>query len=62
MLSPVNFKSQVIEPLLPLCLFQSEQVVPDWLEEVAETALGTGYGPKGGRFASQDTRSVSLID
>lgn len=37
-------------------LADSEQVVPDWLEEVAETALGTGYGPKGGRFASKDTR------
>jgi probable ATP-dependent RNA helicase DDX4 len=37
-------------------LSDSEQVVPDWLEEVAETALGTGYGPKGGRFGGKDTR------
>merc|ERR1719318_1165780 len=38
-------------------LADSEQVVPDWLEEAAETALGTGYGPKGGRFRGKDTRS-----
>lgn len=41
--------------------FQSEQVVPDWLEEVAETALGTGYGPKGGRFGGKDTRVSKII-
>jgi len=38
-------------------LADSEQPVPDWLDEVAETALGTGYGPKGGRFGGTDTRS-----
>ena len=37
---------------------KAEQEVPVWLEEAAETALGTGYGPKGGRFASKDTRIV----
>ena len=44
---------------MPSFSFKSEQVVPDWLEEAAEKALGTGYGPKGGKFASKDTRSVS---
>ncbi|CAB4033913.1 probable ATP-dependent RNA helicase DDX4 [Paramuricea clavata] len=32
------------------------QEVPNWLEEVAERALGTNYGPAGGKFASRDTR------
>ena len=37
-------------------LAESEQTVSDWLEEVAETALGTGYGPKGGKYGAKDTR------
>jgi len=37
-------------------LSDAEQVVPEWLEEVAESALGTGYGPRGGKFGSKDTR------
>ena len=52
-----------IFPYINLFYFKlkAEQEVPDWLEEVAETALGTGYGPKGGRFASKDTRDVSQL-
>lgn len=41
-----------------LLFTKANQVVPDWLEEVAETALGTGYGPKGGRYGGTDTRKV----
>jgi len=37
-------------------LSESDQTVPDWLEEVAETALGSGYGPKGGKYGAKDTR------
>ena len=40
---------------------KANQVVPDWLEDVAETALGTGYGPKGGRYGGKDTRKVFLL-
>ena len=32
------------------------QDIPNWIEEVAERALGTNYGPSGGKFASRDTR------
>nr|WCJ13147.1 vasa [Exaiptasia diaphana] len=32
------------------------QEVPAWLEQAAEDAVGSGYGPKGGRFSSRDTR------
>ena len=35
------------------------QDVPNWLEEVAERALGTSYGPAGGKFSSRDTRQVN---
>ena len=35
---------------------QASQEVPPWLEEIAESAVGTGYGPAGGRFGSRDTR------
>lgn len=41
--------------------FKAEQEVPDWLEETAENAVGTNYGPAGGRFGSRDTRKVSVI-
>ncbi|XP_065069500.1 uncharacterized protein LOC135694609 [Rhopilema esculentum] len=41
-------------------LSDANQVVPDWLEEVAETALGTGYGAKGGgKYGGKDTRNFS---
>lgn len=36
--------------------FQAYQDVPEWLEECAEGAVGTDYGPAGGRFGSRDTR------
>jgi hypothetical protein len=39
--------------------FKALQDVPDWIEEVAERALGTNYGPAGGKFASRDTRQVN---
>ena len=37
-------------------LGDAEQEVPDWLEEQAENAIGTNYGPAGGRFGGRDTR------
>jgi len=37
-------------------LANSEQVVPDWLEEVAERALATDYGPKSGKYGAKDVR------
>ncbi|XP_046850859.1 probable ATP-dependent RNA helicase DDX4 [Xenia sp. Carnegie-2017] len=37
-------------------LGDAEQDVPDWLEEQAESAIGTNYGPAGGRFGGRDTR------
>ena len=42
------------------CKFQAEQEVPDWLENQAESAVGTNYGPAGGRFGGRDTRKVRL--
>lgn len=36
--------------------FKASQEVPEWLDEIAESAVGTSYGPAGGRFASRDTR------
>lgn len=41
-------------------IFQARQDVPSWLEQAAEDAVGSGYGPKGGRFSSRDHREVSL--
>ena len=32
--------------------------MPDWLEDQAENAIGTNYGPAGGRFGGRDTRKV----
>ncbi|EDO27708.1 predicted protein, partial [Nematostella vectensis] len=37
-------------------LSEANQEVPEWLEEIAEGAIGTDYGPAGGRFGSRDTR------
>lgn len=37
-------------------LSEAYQEVPDWLEHVAEEAIGSSYGPAGGRFASKDRR------
>lgn len=37
-------------------LSDASQEVPEWLDEIAESAVGTSYGPAGGRFASRDTR------
>lgn len=53
-------KDENIARALVKTLSDSEQVVPSWLEEIADTALGTGYGPKGGRFASKDTRGGDM--
>ncbi|XP_077980837.1 ATP-dependent RNA helicase DDX4-like isoform X2 [Glandiceps talaboti] len=35
------------------------QVVPDWLDEAANEAIGTGFGPRGGRFGARDARKPS---
>ncbi|XP_032232165.2 probable ATP-dependent RNA helicase vasa-like isoform X3 [Nematostella vectensis] len=37
-------------------LSEALQEVPAWLEEAAEVAFGTSYGPAGGRYGSKDTR------
>jgi len=37
---------------------QAYQEVPEWLEQVAEEAVGSSYGPAGGKFASKDRREV----
>ncbi|CAH3129662.1 unnamed protein product [Pocillopora meandrina] len=42
------------------CLMQASQEVPEWLEEIAESAEGTSYGPAGGHFASRNTRKHCL--
>lgn len=51
--------------LLALCLFfavsQAYQEVPEWLEQVAEEAVGSSYGPAGGKFASRDRREVIMF-
>lgn len=39
-------------------LLQAYQEVPEWLEHVAEEAIGSSYGPAGGKFASKDRREV----
>lgn len=49
-------KDEGLARALVKILADANQVVPDWLEEVAETALGTGYGPKGGKYGAKDTR------
>ena len=41
-------------------LLQACQEVPDWLESCAESAIGSGYGPAGGRFASRDRREPGV--
>lgn len=40
-------------------IVQSEQEVPSWLDEIADSAVGTGYGHRGGRFGGKDRRNVS---
>ena len=42
------------------CL-QAFQDVPEFLEAAAEAAIGTNYGPAGGRFASKDYRQVRQV-
>lgn len=44
-----------------LYMFQSGQDVPDWLEEIAMSAIGTNYGPGGGQFSSRDTRVIIFL-
>ena len=46
--------------LLWSLLPQAEQDVPDFLEQAAEDATGTHYGPQGGQFASKDIRVSSM--
>ena len=40
---------------------KSTQEVPEWLEEIAMSAVGTGYGPGGGQFQSRDRREVIFL-
>ena len=40
---------------------QAQQDVESFLEQAAEEAVGSSYGPAGGKFASKDVR-VSLLD
>nr|QOW95195.1 vasa [Ptychodera flava] len=48
--------SAIARPLVKT-LSDALQVVPDWLEEAADQAVGTGFGPRGGgRFGSRDAR------
>ena len=42
------------------CILQAEQDVPEFLEQAAEKAYGSSYGPVGGQFGSTDTR-VGLL-
>ena len=35
---------------------QAEQVVPDFLEQIAATAYGSSFGTSTGEFGSTDTR------
>ena len=51
-------KLLLIFMVLSFLLFKALQDIPNWIEEVAERALGTNYGPAGGKFASRDTRQV----
>ncbi|XP_031556804.1 probable ATP-dependent RNA helicase vasa-like isoform X2 [Actinia tenebrosa] len=37
-------------------LSEAFQDVPGWLEQIAEDAIGSSYGPTGGRFTSKDHR------
>ncbi|KAK3743248.1 hypothetical protein QZH41_017049, partial [Actinostola sp. cb2023] len=37
-------------------LSEACQDVPTWLEQAAEDAVGSSYGPKGGRFSARDHR------
>ena len=39
---------------------QAEQDVPDFLEECAEQAIGTNFGPEGGQSTPKDIR-VSIV-
>lgn len=55
-------KDEKLARSLVKILADANQVVPDWLEDVAETALGTGYGPKGGRYGGTDTRKFNNDD
>ena len=36
--------------------------MPEWLEKVAEEAIGSSYGPAGGKFTSRDRREVNAGD
>ena len=47
--------------MLYCCMFvfvcvQAEQVVPDFLEQIAATAYGSSFGTSMGEFGSTDTR------
>lgn len=49
-------KDEKVARSLVKVLSQADQVVPDWLEHAAEEAVGSSYGPAGGKFASKDRR------
>lgn len=40
-------------------LSDAEQTVPDWLEECALSAVGTGYGPDGGQFRDRRVQTFN---
>ncbi|XP_019854878.1 PREDICTED: DEAD-box ATP-dependent RNA helicase 37-like isoform X1 [Amphimedon queenslandica] len=50
-------KDMALARSLVKILTDAEQDVPDFLEECAESAAGTNFGPSGGQFASRDIRS-----
>lgn len=49
-------KDEKLARSLVKVLSQAYQDVPEWLEQVAEEAVGSSYGPAGGKFASKDRR------
>nr|BAE44472.1 Vasa [Botryllus primigenus] len=50
-------KNAALARSLVKVLSDAQQEVPDWLESCAEGAVGTHFGPKGGKFGARDTRS-----
>lgn len=50
-------KDEGLARSLVTVLSSAEQEVPNWLDEIADSAVGTGYGHRGGRFGGQDRRN-----
>ncbi|XP_065069309.1 probable ATP-dependent RNA helicase DDX4 [Rhopilema esculentum] len=49
-------KDQRLARGLVKVLSEARQEVPEWLEELAMSAVGTGFGPSGDQFSSRDRR------